>query len=127
MEGQERLKALKDKRENAEYEYEHFKKRFSETSEYNDYKRRRIERLMESQTVSSDPKIKEIYKERLELIREFQLKESEFSESYENGWRKLNEELDVEEREIQNTLEKDEENGEYTDKGNYQENNSNYC
>ena len=119
METEERSRALKEKRERAEFEYDRFKKKFSETSEYNEYKRKRIEQLMESKNINSDPKLNDIYKERLELIKEFQMKESEFSESYEKEWRKLNEEMDMEEKEILKSNEsEEEEQQEYEEEGN---------
>lgn len=104
MDEEEKLKSLRDKREKAEYEYDRVKKMFSQTSDYEEAKRKRAQRLMSKDEIIADPRIREIYEERIDKAKQYQINECEFHEAYEREWRKLNEEMDAEEKELLDAL-----------------------
>ncbi len=108
MDEQERLLELKNLREKAEQEYYQFKKEFSNSNEYNDYRLKRIQKILDSDKIQ-DPAIAKIFEDRINSIKQFQENEAEYIDAVEKGWVKTNEDLDYEEKELLKQIELEEE------------------
>lgn len=103
-----RLDDIKHKRENAQDEYYSVKKRNAEVSDYIDNKYRMLNRKMDSRMVNSDPELSSIYEERKEVLKKWKSEEMDFQMQLENDWRKYNDRLDEEEREIMEEISRQE-------------------
>lgn len=104
----DRLDDIKHKRENAQDEYYSVKKRNAEVSDYIDNKYRMLNRKMDSRMVNSDPELSSIYEERKEVLKKWKSEEMDFQMQLENDWRKYNDRLDEEEREIMEEISRQE-------------------
>lgn len=104
----DRLDDIKHKRENAQDEYYSVKKRNAEVSDYIDNKYRMLNRKMDSRMVNSDPELSSIYEERKEVLKKWKSEEMDFQMQLENDWRKFNDRLDEEEREIMEEISRQE-------------------
>ena len=86
---QERLRELREEREKAQYEYNKFRQMISDNNDYEEAKRRRVERLLERKEIVSDPRVRELYEEKTEKARQFQLKGEELYQVSESEWETL--------------------------------------
>lgn len=97
---EEKKKSLRERREKIEEEYYEIKKRNEEVQNHIDAKSSRIKRMMEDPMVTSDPDLVRFYSDKAEKLAKFNESESEFRYNIDKEVRKLNEEIDLEEEDI---------------------------
>ena len=97
---EEKKRVLRDKREKIEDEYYKIKKRNEEIQNSIDAKSSRIRQLLEEPMVTSDPEMFRFYSDKVEELEKFSQSESEFRYNIEKEARKLNEEIDLEEEDL---------------------------
>ena len=105
MENNERLKELKYKRQQSQTEYEAIKKRNNEIAEYMFSKKDYLDRMLDDESVNSDPDMRAFYEEKLSRLKQLNDSEQEFQNSLEKRYRQVNEEIDEEEAAILREME----------------------
>lgn len=120
----ERLNELKNKRLKTQNEYDAIKKRNSEMADYIDAKKSYLDRMLDDESVKSDPDMRAFYEEKLRRLKQLNDNEQEFRNSVENRYREVNEDIDNEEaalyKQMEETEDSDGDNAvdeENTDKG----------
>ena len=101
----ERLKELKYKRQQSQTEYEAIKKRNNEIAEYMFSKKDYLDRMLDDESVNSDPDMRAFYEEKLSRLKQLNDSEQEFQNSLEKRYRQVNEEIDEEEAAILREME----------------------